>query len=109
MMTRDSIKRIEVQIENESATISATKTFDDSANEEINVVNKRIKTFRFISSKIEFVTKFESAEIIESAKIIKDTEIIEDTKIIEDAEIIENAEVIKDAKIIEEFESKSIC
>jgi hypothetical protein len=89
------ITKVEVRIENESATISATKTFDDSANEEINVVSKRIKTSRFISSKIEFVTEFESAEIIE------------DTEIIEDAEIIESAEVIKGVKVIEEFESES--
>ncbi len=107
MMTTNSIKKVEVRIEDEFATISATKTFDDSVNEEINVVNKRIKTFRFISSKIKFVTKFESAEIIESAKIIEDTKIIENTKIIEDAEIIENVKIIENAKIIEEFESKS--
>ncbi len=101
MMTTDSIKKTEIRIEDESATISATKTFDDLANEEINVVSKRIKTFWFISSKIEFVTEFEIAEIIE------DTKIIEDTEIIKNAEIIEDAEVIKDAKIIKEFESES--
>jgi hypothetical protein len=54
MMTTDSIIKIEVRIEDEFATISATKTFDDSENEKINVVNKRIKTSRFISSNIEF-------------------------------------------------------
>jgi hypothetical protein len=100
-MTTNSIKKVEVRIEDEFATISTTKTFDDSANEEINVVSKRIKTSRFISSKIKFVTEFESAEIIEDIKIIENTEIIEN------AEIIESAEVIKDAKIIEKFESES--
>jgi NDP-sugar pyrophosphorylase family protein len=100
-MTTNLIKKIEVRIEDEFATISTTKTFDDLANEEINVVNKRIKTSRFISSKIEFVTKFEDAKIIENAKIIKNAEIIES------AEINEDAKIIKNAKIIEEFESKS--
>jgi UDP-3-O-[3-hydroxymyristoyl] glucosamine N-acyltransferase len=112
-MTTNSIKKIEIRIEDEFATISATKTFDDSANEEINVVNKRIKTFSFISSKIKFVTEFEDAKIIEVAEIIEDAEIIENAKIIENAEIIEEAEInedaetIKNAKIIEEFESES--
>jgi hypothetical protein len=82
MMTTDSITKIEVRIENEFSTISATKTFDDLANEEINVVNKQIRTFRFISLKIESVT-----ESIDVTEIIEDAEMIENAKMIEDAEI----------------------
>jgi hypothetical protein len=103
-----------VRIEDEFTTISATKTFDDSANEKINVVRKRIRTFRFISSKIESVTEsidvteiIEDAEMIEDAKMIENAEIIEDTKMIEDAKITENvnANVTKDAKIMSDIES----
>jgi UDP-3-O-[3-hydroxymyristoyl] glucosamine N-acyltransferase len=106
-MITNSIKKIEVRIEDEFATISTMKTFDDSANEEINVVNKRIKTFRFISSKMKFVTKFENAEIIEDAEIIENAKIIESAEIIESAKINEDAEIIRNTKIIEEFESES--
>ncbi len=65
MMTTNSILKIEVRIENEFATISTAKTFDDSASEEINVVNKRIRiTSRndSVSNRInwfDFVFRFE--------------------------------------------------
>ncbi len=104
MMTTDSIIKIEVRIEDESATISATKTFDDSENEKINVVNKRIKTFRFISSNIEFwVDSLEDAETKENVTKEIDTRITKDvdTTIIKDVDV--NA--IKDAEIINDFES----
>jgi hypothetical protein len=104
MMTTDSITKAEVRIEDEFTTISATKTFDDSANEEINVVSKRIKTFRFISSKIEFVTKsINVTEIIEDAEMIENAEMIEDAEMIENAKMTEdvNANVTEDAKINE--------
>jgi nucleoside diphosphate kinase len=102
MMTTNLITKIEMRIENEFATISTTKTFDDSANEEINVVNKRIRTFRFISSKIEFVT-----ESINVTKVIEDAKVIENAKMIEDAKITRNvnANVTEDAKIMSDIES----
>jgi hypothetical protein len=87
-----------------------TETFDHSANEEINIVNQQIKTFRFISSKIEFVTKSINVTKINEKVIAKaNTNVIEDadTNVIEDAEIIEDAKMIENAEIIEEFESKS--
>jgi hypothetical protein len=104
MMTTNSIIKIEVRIENEFATISTTKTFDDSANEKINVVNKRIKTFRFISSNIEFwVDSSEDAETRRSVTKEINTKITKnvDTTIIKDVDV--NA--IKNAEIINDFES----
>jgi hypothetical protein len=91
-----------MRIEDEFSTISATKTFDDSASEEINVVSKRIRTFRFISSKIEFVTKS-----IDVTKIIEDAEMIENAEMIEDAEITKdvNANETENAKIMSDIES----
>ncbi len=96
-----------MRIESEFATISATKTFDDSTSEEINVVSKRIRTFRFISSNIEFVTEsIDVTEIIEDAEMIENAEMIEDAKMIENAEITKdvNANVTKDAKIMSGIE-----
>ncbi len=104
MMTTDSIIKIEVRIEDEFATISATKTFDDSENEKINVVNKRIKTSRFISSNIEFwIDSSENAETRKSVTKEIDTKVTEDvdTTIIKDVD----ANAIKDAEIINDFES----
>jgi hypothetical protein len=100
MMTTNSITKIEMRIKSEFATISTTKTFDDLANEEINVVNKQIKTFRFISSKIELIT--------ESINV---TKIIEDAKMIENVEITKNvnANVIENAKIMSDIESTTKC
>jgi hypothetical protein len=97
-----------MRIEDEFTTISAAKTFDDSVNEEINVVNKRIRTFRFISSKIESVTEsIDVTEIIENAEMIEDAEMIENAEMIEDAEMTEdvNANVTEDAKIMSDIES----
>ncbi len=108
MMTTDSITKVEMRIEDEFTTISAAKTFDDSVNEEINVVNKRIRTFRFISSKIESVTEsIDVTEIIENAEMIEDAEMIENAEMIEDAEMTEdvNANVTEDAKIMSDIES----
>ncbi len=104
MMTTNSIIKIEVRIKDEFATISATKTFDDSENEKINIVNKRIKTFRFISSNIEFwVDSSKDAKTRENVTKKIDTRVTEnvDTTVIKDVDV--NA--IKDAKIINDFES----
>jgi hypothetical protein len=104
MMTTDSIIKIEIRIENEFATISTTKTFDDSKNEKINVVNKRIKTFRFISSNIEFwVDSLKDAEARKNVTKKIDTRITKNV----DTIIIKNVDVnaIKNAKIINDFES----
>ncbi len=110
MMTINVITKIKIRIENEFVTMLTTETFDHSANEEINIVNQQIKTFRFISSKIEFVTKSINVTKINEKVIAKaNTNVIEDadTNVIEDAEIIEDAKMIENAEIIEEFESKS--
>ncbi len=103
-MTTDSIIKIKIRIEDEFATISTTKTFDDSTNEEINVVNKQIKTFRFISSNIEFLV--DSSENVETRKNV--TKKI-DTKVAKDVDTIitkdVDVNVIKNAEIINDFES----
>jgi hypothetical protein len=104
MITTNLIIKIEIRIENEFATISTAKTFDDSASEKINVVNKRIKTFRFISSNIEFwVDSSKNAETKENVTKEIDTKITKNV----DTIITKNVDVnvIKNAKIINDFES----
>ncbi len=104
MMTINLIIKIEIRIENEFAMISTTKTFNDSASEEINIINKRIKTFRFISSNIKFWI-----DSSKNAKTKKNVTKEIDTKIMKnvDTTITKNVDVnvIKNAEIMNDFES----
>ncbi len=97
MMTTNSIMKIKVRIDDEFATISIAKTFDDSASEKINVVSKRIKTFRFISSNMKFaIDSSKNAETKESVTKEIDTRITKNV----DTTITKNVDlnVIKDAE-----------
>ncbi len=99
-MTIDSITKVAIWIKNESAI----NTFVKSTKKEINVVKKRIKTSRFISSNIEFT--IDSSKNANTKKIVTKNAKTMMTKEI-DIIVTKNIETneTKNAKIMSDIES----